>query len=181
MATMDEFWIFGYGSLMWNPGFTYMERAIGRVHGFHRALCVLSHVHRGTPEVPGLVLGLDAGGSCRGVGYRVSRQHWGETVEYLRRREQVTMVYRETKTGFRADDGRSVVALTYTVDRRHRQYAGRLPVRRLVEIAKQGRGKSGHCIDYIFNTLQHLREIGIHDPELEAVAARLAQTKDSAA
>ncbi len=92
---MDEFWIFGYGSLMWNPGFVYEERSVGRIHGFHRALCVLSHVHRGTPEVPGLVLGLDAGGSCRGVGYRVGRSRWSETVEYLRRREQVTMVYRE--------------------------------------------------------------------------------------
>lgn len=128
-----------------------------------------------------MVLGLDAGGSCRGVGYRVGRSHWGQAVEYLRRREQVTMVYREVTTGFRADDGRNVVALTYAVDRRHPQYAGRLPVKRLAAIARHGQGKSGHCIDYIFNTLRHLGEIGIHDPELEAVAAQLAQTKDGSA
>lgn len=178
---MDGFWVFGYGSLMWNPGFAFEERGVGRVFGFRRALCVLSHVHRGTPEKPGLVLGLDGGGSCLGVGYRVSRSHWGETVDYLRRREQVTLVYREITTGFRLNDGRRVTALTYAVDRAHPQYAGKRHIEELAAVARQGVGKSGRCTDYIFNTLQHLREIGIHDSELEAVAALLAQMNDSAA
>jgi glutathione-specific gamma-glutamylcyclotransferase len=178
---MDGFWVFGYGSLMWNPGFAFEERAVGRIHGFRRALCVLSHVHRGTPERPGLVLGLDGGGSCLGVGYRVARARWSETLDYLRRREQVTLVYREVITGFRLSDGRRVDALTYAVDRAHPQYAGKLHAKELAAVARHGVGKSGRCTDYIFNTLQHLREMDIHDPELEAVAALLAQAKDSAA
>jgi glutathione-specific gamma-glutamylcyclotransferase len=180
-ATMNGFWVFGYGSLMWNPGFAFEERAIGRIHGFRRALCVLSHVHRGTPERPGLVLGLDSGGSCLGVGYRVAPSRWDETLDYLRRREQVTLVYREVNTGFRLGDGRRVTALTYAVDRAHPQYAGKRRAEELADIVRQGAGKSGRCIDYILSTLQHLREMAIHDPQLEAVAALLVQAKDNTA
>lgn len=178
---MDGFWVFGYGSLMWNPGFAYEERASGRIFGYRRALCVLSHVHRGTPERPGLVLGLDSGGSCVGVGHRVAQARWGETIDYLRSREQVTLVYREVSTRFRIHDGRHVTALTYAVDRTHPQYAGKRRVEELAAAAQQGVGKSGRCTDYIINTLQHLREMDIHDPELEAVAALLVQAKDSPA
>jgi cation transport protein ChaC len=176
-ATMDEFWVFGYGSLMWNPGFAYEEHAIGRIHGYHRSLCVYSHVHRGTPERPGLVMGLDRGGSCRGVGYRIVSDRWPETLAYLRAREQVTLVYREVRTGFRTDDGRQVSALTYAVDPRHQQYAGVLDTDHIVAIARQGVGRSGHCADYIYSTLAHLRKLGIRDPQLEAVARLLSQPK----
>src|SRR3974390_2806866 len=92
----EDLWIFGYGSLMWRPGFSFVERAPARLFGLHRALCVYSFVHRGTPERPGLVLGLDAGGACRGIAYRVSAHLRCETVAYLRAREQITSVYRET-------------------------------------------------------------------------------------
>src|SRR5687767_8101396 len=90
----NDLWVFGYGSLIWRPGFDFIERAPARLIGAHRALCVLSHVHRGTPERPGLVLGLDRGGACRGVAFRVAGAHRAETIAYLRSREQVTMVYR---------------------------------------------------------------------------------------
>src|SRR6478609_11323266 len=103
-----EFWVFGYGSLVWRPGFEYEERCLATLHGFHRALCVLSHVHRGTPERPGLVLGLDRGGSCRGVAFRVPQENRDATMAYLAAREQVTMVYRETWHNLRLADGRMV-------------------------------------------------------------------------
>src|SRR5436853_4627214 len=92
----EDLWVFGYGSLIWRPGFDYLERAPARLIGAHRALCVFSHVHRGTPERPGLVLGLDYGGACRGVAYRVAAKKRAETIAYLRAREQATSVYRET-------------------------------------------------------------------------------------
>src|SRR3954452_17936771 len=94
-----DLWVFGYGSLMWRPGFPFLERQHGLLSGYHRALCVLSHVHRGTPERPGLVLGLDFGGACRGVAYRVGANKRAEGIAYLRGREQVTSVYRETLRG----------------------------------------------------------------------------------
>src|ERR1700728_4227485 len=90
-----DLWVFGYGSLMWRPGFDFVERVPARLVGLHRALCVYSFVHRGTPEQPGLVLGLDRGGACRGVAFRVAEKHRAATVAYLRAREQVTSVYRE--------------------------------------------------------------------------------------
>lgn len=170
MSTMEQFWVFGYGSLMWRPGFAYEEQEPGLVYGFRRSLCVLSHVHRGTPEKPGLVLGLDAGGSCHGVAYRVAAEHWPRTLAYLREREQVTMVYRELETRLRLlQSGQTVRAVAYVVDRKHPQYAGRLGIERLVSLVRQGTGKSGHCVDYLESTVNHLRELGIHDAQLEAV------------
>src|SRR5712692_5102146 len=91
----EDLWVFGYGSLMWQPGFAFLERVPARLTGAHRALCVFSHVHRGTPERPGLVLGLDFGGACRGVAYRVAAKQRAATVAYLHAREQATSVYRE--------------------------------------------------------------------------------------
>src|SRR5947209_1011807 len=121
-----ELWVFAYGSLMWRPGFPSLERVEARLVGAHRALCVFSFVHRGTPERPGLVLGLDLGGSCRGIAYRVSAAQRPETVAYLRRREQVTAVYRESlrPIWLAGSPARGVTALCYLVHRGHPQYAG---------------------------------------------------------
>ncbi len=171
---MKEFWVFGYGSLMWRPGFEYEERRIAYLAGLHRALCVYSHVHRGTPEKPGLVMGLDRGGGCRGVAFRIAAQRWPATVSYLREREQVTMVYRETIRRIRIlDDGRLVSALTFVVDRSHRQYAGKLSREDLLRHVLQGDGKSGANPDYVLNTLDHLRELGMREPTIEWLGSRL--------
>lgn len=172
-ADMDEFWVFGYGSLMWNPGFDYLERQIVTAHGFHRALCIRSWVHRGTQERPGLVLGLDRGGACRGVAFRVAPDKWEWVVAYLRERELVTNVYVERLIPVRFSDGSRKTALTYTADRHHHQYVSGLTVDHAAETVVGAQGKSGPNTDYLRNTVAHLRELGIRDSWMEAVAERI--------
>lgn len=171
---MDEFWVFGYGSLMWNPGFAFEEKMPARAFGFRRSLCVWSHVHRGTPDHPGLVLGLDRGGSCRGVAFRVSRENREDVLDYLRRRELVTSVYLERVLPVSLGDGRQVRAVGYVVDRGHDQYAGALAVETAADVVKGSIGQSGPNDAYVFNTLAHLKQMGIRDLWLEGVGAAVA-------
>lgn len=172
-ADMDEFWVFGYGSLMWNPGFDYEVREIVTLPGYHRALCIHSWVHRGTREYPGLVLGLDRGGSCKGAAFRIAPEHRDVVVDYLRERELVTNVYLERKLSIRFPDGRRTQALTYTADRSHLQYASGISVEDAARTCATSEGKSGHNADYVRNTVAHLKELGIRDHWMEAVAARM--------
>ncbi len=173
-APARDLWVFGYGSLMWRPGFDFEERTLATVRGYRRALCVYSHVHRGTPERPGLVLGLDRGGSCKGVAFRVSAAKAEATIAYLRAREQVTMVYREIRLRAALADGRKVDVLSYAVDRAHVQYAGALALPELERFVGQGVGVSGANPDYVRQTYQHMTEIGITDTVLAALTRRFA-------
>ena len=174
MTSMPELWVFGYGSLMWRPGFDFVESEAALIRGYHRRLCVYSFVHRGTPERPGLVLGLDRGGACHGMAFRVAPGKREATLAYLRAREQVTMVYREAEKPVKLlGSGRHVPAVTYVVDRAHRQYAGKIEEHRLLSFIRQGEGLSGRCTDYLMNTLAHLRDMGIRDRRLEALARGL--------
>jgi cation transport protein ChaC len=175
MSAADDLWVFGYGSLMWRPGFDYLERHEGRLIGAHRALCVYSFVHRGTPEKPGLVLGLDQGGACRGIVYRVAAKKREATIEYLRSREQVTMVYRESyRTAWvDGDPKQQVRALVYTVDRGHTQYAGRLPLARQLHFVRQGHGRSGPNRDYVIETVKSLEALGYRETALHELAEKL--------
>jgi cation transport protein ChaC len=135
-----DVWIFGYGSLMWDPGFAFVEARPGLLRGYHRSFCVYSHRYRGTPERPGLVLGLDRGGACRGIAFRVRGEQRHATIEYLRGREQTTNVYREVMRSVWLDNearGR-VSALAYVVDRGHVQYAGRLTLAEQLHYVRQG-------------------------------------------
>jgi cation transport protein ChaC len=170
-----ELWVFGYGSLMWRPGFDYLERVPARLIGLHRSLCVLSFVHRGTPERPGLVLGLDRGGMCRGIAFRVAAAVRHETVEYLRAREQVTGVYVEAARQIEIEDKtrRRVRALCYIVDRSHVQYAGRLTLAESLHHVRQGHGKSGANRDYVIETVRALEALGYREGELHLLAERL--------
>jgi cation transport protein ChaC len=168
-----ELWVFGYGSLMWRPGFPFVERCHAHLHGYHRSLCVLSHVHRGTPERPGLVLGLDRGGRCHGVAFRVEDREIEATVQYLREREQVTAVYLERQVPIRLGDGRRVEALTYVVDRRHPQYAGGFAEPEVVRLVRQGTGISGANPDYVRSTHEHLAAMGVMDPLLDRIVQEL--------
>ena len=168
-----DFWVFGYGSLMWRPGFEYEESALAFVQGYHRALCIFSHVHRGTPERPGLVLGLDRGGSCQGVAFRVAAARRDATLAYLRERELATAVYLERMITARFAEGSSVEAVTYVVDRAHPQYAGRLPTEEMARLVASARGASGENPDYVRNTYEHLLACGICDEKLAAVTRAL--------
>ncbi|HME30845.1 MAG TPA: gamma-glutamylcyclotransferase [Pseudolabrys sp.] len=180
--TKEDFWVFAYGSLMWRPGFDFLERRNARLVGAHRALCVYSFVHRGTPEKPGLVFGLDRGGNCRGIAYRVAASRRSETVKYLRGREQVTRVYRETWRRIWLDDDpqESVHALCYVVDRGHRQYAGQLGFAEQLHYARQGHGRSGACRDYVLASMKELQKLEIRDVRLQALAEQLKGVHKSA-
>jgi cation transport protein ChaC len=170
-----DLWVFGYGSLMWKPGFPFRERVEARLIGAHRSLCVYSFVHRGTPERPGLVLGLDQGGTCRGVAFCVDAKDREETVAYLRAREQVTMVYRETyRTVWLAGDPqRRVRALCYIADRSHPQYAGRLTLDQQAHLVRQGHGIGGPNRDYVIETVKALEALGYRESALHLLAERL--------
>ena len=171
----EDLWVFGYGSLIWRPGFEYLERVPARLTGAHRGLCVFSHVHRGTPERPGLVMGLDLGGACRGIAYRVAAAQRRATIHYLRAREQVTMVYRETVRGVTllTNPEQRVQALVYMVDRGHPQYAGRLDLATQLHLVRQGHGQSGNNRDYVLSTVQALEALGLHDRDLHLLAEKL--------
>jgi cation transport protein ChaC len=171
----EDLWVFGYGSLMWRPGFAFLERVPARVIGLHRALCVYSFYHRGTPERPGLVLGLDRGGACRGIVFRVPAAERAATLAYLRAREQQNNVYRETMRGALLLDSaqRRVNALCYVVDRRHPQYAGRLTLPEQLHLVRQGHGHSGPNRDYVLATVAEIEQQGCRDAELHLLAERL--------
>lgn len=169
----DVLWVFGYGSLIWHPGFPFEESCPAHVAGHHRALCVWSWEYRGTLERPGLVLGLDRGGSCAGLAYRVAPAERGATIAYLLRRELTTPIYRPLWKHARLADGRSVRALTFAVDRRHGQYAGRPDFARMLEVVTTAAGRRGANAEYVLSTAQHLRELGIPCQRLERVARAL--------
>ena len=170
-----DLWVFGYGSLMWRPGFEFIEQVPARLIGEHRALCVYSFDHRGTPEKPGLVLGLDRGGACRGVAFRVAAAQRNHTVDYLRSREQTTSVYHEVmRSVWLENEARQrVSALAYVVDRGHVQYAGRLSLAEQLRYVQQGHGRSGNNRDYVLATVKSIEKQGFRDKQLHQLALML--------
>src|SRR5205085_1069844 len=173
--TFEDLWVFAYGSLMWRPDFAFVERVEARLIGAHRALCIYSFVHRGTPERPGLVFGLDLGGACRGIAYRVAAAERSKTIAYLRAREQVTAVYRECtrRIALKSDPKRSLHALCYMVDRSHPQYAGRLTLEQQLHLVRQGHGMSGPNRDYVLAAVTAIEALGLRETELHLLAERL--------
>lgn len=161
----QDFWVFAYGSLIWNPGFPHVEVRSGLLEGYHRHFCVYSHRYRGTPECPGLVLGLDHGGSCQGLVFRVPAAEAEEVMQYLDEREMVTGVYLPGWHSVATESG-SVAAITFVADPDHEQYTGRLPREELIQLVVQGRGQRGTCRDYLQNTVHHLEALGLRDEYL---------------
>lgn len=171
----DSLWVFGYGSLIWHPGFPVAERRIARLTGWHRSFCMRSIHHRGTVEHPGLVLALDRAenANCNGVAFRVEPGAEAETLATLRERELVSSAYLETHLDVTFADGGNVRALAYVIDPDHVQYCGGLPLEEQAQIILSATGGRGPNRDYLFSTVDHLHELGIADPDLDWLAARV--------
>ncbi len=175
IPTGGDLWIFGYGSLMWRPGFPY-ERAVRvRLTGWRRCFCIYSTHHRGNARRPGLVLGLDRGGACEGVAFLVPRHAAAETLAYLRAREQLNGVYRERLLPARMLEAEhaEIQVRAYVVERSHPSYAGALGIDRQARIIRATSGISGPNLDYLVATLNHLADLGIRERELERVLAAI--------
>lgn len=166
------FWVFAYGSLIWNPGFAYADRQPARLWGYHRRFCIRSTGYRGTPDTPGLVLGLDHGGSCLGMAFLVAASHAQATLDYLDGREMSVPVYRRRLLPVRFGNGGRVLAVTYVARRDWPAYC-RLPRDRTAALIAHGHGTRGSNREYLLRTLEVLRAAGIVDSELELLAARL--------
>jgi cation transport protein ChaC len=167
LSETGERWVFGYGSLMWRPGFPYLERQAATLHGRRRAFCIYSVHHRGTHQRKGLVLGLAPGGSVRGAAYRVAETEWARVYAYLMDREQPTETYVEARVRVRLASGRCVQCLTFLSDTRHPQWAGILSLQRQADLIAGATGLSGRNVDYLRDLVRHLREEGIRDRAME--------------
>jgi len=168
-ARKNGFWVFGYGSLMWRPNFDYLEAQPALVRGYHRALCVYSTRYRGTSDCPGLVLGLDRGGACKGRAFLVAAENKERVMAYLHRREMDTKVYSPRYLGAILKDGTQVSAYSFVVNRDHHQYTGKLDAERSAALILQGRGRRGTSLEYLRNTVSHLDELGVGDGPLHSV------------
>jgi cation transport protein ChaC len=168
-------WVFGYGSLVWNPGFDVAERVIARLPEYHRSFCMRSVHHRGTDDNPGLVLALDAapGALCHGVALRAQPEEADTVLAYLRERELISSAYLEKRLEIALDDGRQVEAVTYVVDAEHVQYCGGLDLEEQAQIIARAVGGRGPNTEYLFNTTAHLKQLGIHDKELDWLVRRV--------
>ncbi|HQU68234.1 MAG TPA: gamma-glutamylcyclotransferase [Albidovulum sp.] len=168
-------WVFGYGSLLWEPGFDFTEKVMARLDGWHRSFCMRSIHHRGTEAEPGLVLALDAasGGACTGLAFGVAPEKAESVLAYLRERELISSAYLERLLPVTLAGGRMVEAVAYVIDPDHVQYCGGLPLDEQAAIIARARGGRGENRDYLWNTARHLHELGIADPELDWLAARV--------
>lgn len=172
MDAKGGFWVFGYGSLIWRPGFTFAERRLAILRGYRRAFCMTSIHYRGTPEAPGLVLALDADpdGHCAGIAYRVDAEESAETLAYLRERELISGAYAEVRLTVDIDDAGPVEALSYVSDRAHVQYCGGLSLEAQAEIIARAAGPRGPNAEYLLNTVESLEALGLHDADLVLLA-----------
>lgn len=178
MLRRQSLWVFGYGSLIWNPGFAYSSRRIARLEGYERSFCMRSIHHRGTAANPGLVLALDEGaGSCAGLAFEIPGRIAEETLEYLRARELVSAAYLEREITLHTPEGTTLPALTYVIDRAHDQYCGGLGLEEQARIIARATGGRGPNCEYLINTAAHLARLGLGDPQLDWLAARVTALK----
>jgi glutathione-specific gamma-glutamylcyclotransferase len=166
-----DLWVFGYGSLMWNPGFRFLEATPALLRGYHRNFCIWSARYRGTPERPGLVLGLDRGGACRGIAFRIAHAEVDEVLATLWVREMSRLTYRPRVLPVAAPE-HTVRALAFVADPAHPSYAGRLSEAEVAARIVHCRGARGPNIDYLANTLDHLHKLGLQDLRLRRIYAR---------
>ncbi len=165
-------WVFAFGSLMWNPAFHFVERRTARIHGFHRQFCLWSRAGRGSPERPGLMLSLESGGSCTGVAYRLDKREAATELDVIWRREMFTMSYRPVWTLARTPKG-AEPAIAFSANRQHERYVPGLEDEVIARYLATGAGPMGRCCDYLFDTVAHLRQLGIRDRRLESLESRV--------
>ena len=170
-------WVFGYGSLLWSPGFEIAKRVVATLPNYARSFCMSSIHHRGTVDDPGLVLALDErnGAQCAGVAFAVAAGKEDETLQYLRERELVSSAYLEKILTLNLADGRKVEAVTYVIDESHEQYCSDLPLEEQAQIIANAVGGRGPNWEYLYNTASHLRDIDLRDPDLEWLTARVRE------
>lgn len=178
MSTQD-LWVFGYGSLMWNPGFDVTESVVATLAGYHRSFCMRSIHHRGTEEAPGLVLALDEmeGASCQGLAFRACPKNHDKTMADLRERELVSSAYLEKRLNINLSDGRKVEAVTYVIDPHHVQYC-QLELDEQARIIAHAVGGRGPNTEYLYNTASHLAELGIEDQDLSWLSQQVQRLAD---
>jgi glutathione-specific gamma-glutamylcyclotransferase len=169
----EPVWLFAYGSLMWDPEIAFAEARPALLRGYHRRFCLYSRDYRGTPERPGLVLGLDRGGSCRGIAYRLPAQSLGEAIDHIWAREMAGGVYRMRRVTVATPQG-PLLAHAFAINRAAPDYAGRLPLEETARILASAAGARGSGRDYLANTVRHLDALGIRDGLLHRLAARVA-------
>jgi len=174
-----DLWVFGYGSLMWNPGFDVVESRIARLPGWHRSFCMSSIHHRGTEDDPGLVLALDAatGAHCDGVAFRVAASKADNTIDYLRERELISSAYLERELPITFRDGATETAVTYVIDRAHVQYVAGMALEDQARIIAHAVGGRGPNDEYLYNTAAHLAELDLADEDLNWLVARVRGMK----
>jgi glutathione-specific gamma-glutamylcyclotransferase len=176
----EDVWVFGYGSLIWNPAFHFEERRLATIRGRHRRFCLWTHMGRGTRECPGLMLGLERGGSCRGVVLRIAAAAVESELAILWRREMVTASYTPYWTIAETDLGR-VRAIGFAINPNHDRYVRNLAEERVVESLAGAVGPMGTCADYLYSTVAHLEQLGIRDEGLERLARRVRQRQSEMA
>lgn len=170
-------WVFGYGSLLWNPGFSVARREVATLHGYARSFCMTSIHHRGSEEKPGLVLALDEveGAHCQGLALAVATGEEEQTLAYLRERELISSAYLERDLTVELASGEAVTAVTYVIDPHHVQYCGGMELEQQAQIIATAVGGRGPNTEYLYNTAEHLAEIGLGDAELEWLMQRVRQ------
>lgn len=173
-APGEDIWVFGYGSLIWNPAFHFEEKRVARIHGLHRRFCLETPLGRGSPEQPGRVLGLDRGGSCLGMAFRVAPEKARDELGILWRREMVSDAYRATVVRARTDAG-PIRAATFVINRQSPRYCGETDLDKVAHSIARAEGWLGPCSDYLFQTVEHLQELGLRDRYLEKLVRRVRQ------
>ncbi|PCI41159.1 MAG: gamma-glutamylcyclotransferase [Rhodospirillaceae bacterium] len=166
-----DLWVFGYGSLMWNPGFRYKEKLSGQIDGFHRSLCILSTSYRGTPDNPGLVLGLDEGGTCEGLAFCIAPENIEAAITYLDDREQINQVYCPVHVDVALEDGRVINACTFVARKSHDQYVN-FPIDKQAQLVARGHGDRGSALDYLSSTIERFDNFGFDEQELRTILAK---------
>jgi cation transport protein ChaC len=174
-------WVFGYASLIWKPEFEFELREPAHIHGYHRRLCLRSVLYRGTHECPGIVAGLDRGGSCLGMAYRIGAARVPEVFRQLWEREMLLGSYQPTWLQARLRSGNFATALAFVVRRDARNYCGGLTEQAVVDILVQACGANGTSLDYLQRTVAALHEAGLSDPHLERLLHRAARRRTEAA